>query len=522
MTADNGCDSTIYINLSTGLVNHTICYQDTVTVNGTQYHATNLTGTETFNNIGPNNCDSVVTIDLTVLPAITDTVRDTICSNESIEVGSNTYNATTSTGTEYLIAHHGCDSTVYVNLTILPAYTDTVNYTICGADNIVINGVTYDAANPTGTQVMTADNGCDSTIYINLSTGLVNHTICYQDTVTVNGTQYHATNLTGTETIKNVGPNNCDSVVTIDLKLLPAIIDTVNQTICGADNIVVNGVTYDAANPTGTEVLTADNGCDSTVYINLSTGLVNHTICYQDTVTVNGTQYHATNLTGTETFNNIGPNNCDSVVTIDLTVLPAINDTVRDTICGPEIIMVNGTLYDAATPTGTEIMTAHNGCDSTVYVNLTIAIDTSVAITSPTLSANQTGAAYRWLDCDNSNAVILGETSKDFTATANGNYAVEITYNGCVDTSACNNITGVGVLELNNQIVSIYPNPTQASFTIDLGENTTPVNYRIFTLEGRILEQALITRKKTIDLNQESKGMYFLQLGNRVYKVLKE
>ncbi|MCB9335507.1 MAG: lamin tail domain-containing protein [Flavobacteriales bacterium] len=144
----------------------------------------------------------------------------------------------------------------------------------------------------------------------------------------------------------------------------------------------------------------------------------------------------------------------------------------------------------------------------------------------PTLTANQTGATYRWLDCDNGNAVIPSETGQSFTATMNGNYAVEITLGNCVDTSACENITGVGVREMSTNVVSIYPNPTSGMFTVDLGGNTI-VNYTLVTLEGRIVEQGKTAENKIIlDLSGESKGVYFLQLkddtSSQVFKVLKQ
>jgi hypothetical protein len=65
-----------------------------------------------------------------------------------------------------------------------------------------------------------------------------------------------------------------------------------------------------------------------------------------------------------------------------------------------------------------------------------------------TLTADQTGATYQWLDCDNNFAIINGETNQSYTPAVTGNYAVEVNMNGCVDTSACFLVDYTGIEEL--------------------------------------------------------------------------
>ena len=171
-----------------------------------------------------------------------------------------------------------------------------------------------------------------------------------------------------------------------------------------------------------------------------------------------------------------------------------------------------------------------NNCDSTVTINLTVepAIDITVSNTSPTLTANQSGASYQWLDCDNANAPIASETGQSFTATVNGNYAVIVTVGSCSDTSACENITGVGIKEAASNVVSIYPNPTSGLFTIRLANIKEAVSYTITTLEGRLVEQAnnVTTNNIEVDLTDESKGVYLLRItegnSNSIYKIVRQ
>ena len=263
------------------------------------------------------------------------------------------------------------------------------------------------------------------------------------------------------------------------------------------------------------------------------TGANNSTICAEGSVVINGNTYDAATPNGTEVFSNVGPNMCDSTVTVALNVLPALTGNDNTTICATGSVVINGTTYDAATPNGTEVFTNVGPamCDSTVTVALNVetAIDVTIDNTlMPTLTANQTGATYQWVDCDNGNAPIATATGQSYTATANGNYAVEVTVGSCTELSACENITGVGVKEVTSNAVSIYPNPTSGLFTISLTNIKESVNYKITTLEGRLVEQANNVTQSNIqvDLTNESKGVYFLIIQenntNTTYKIIRQ
>ena len=87
------------------------------------------------------------------------------------------------------------------------------------------------------------------------------------------------------------------------------------------------------------------------------------------------------------------------------------------------------------------------------------------------MTSNNAGANYQWLDCNNNNAIILSENGQSYTPISNGNYAVQLTENGCIDTSDCILINTIGIIENNFESrVSLYPNPTNGLFSIDLGE----------------------------------------------------
>ncbi len=92
-----------------------------------------------------------------------------------------------------------------------------------------------------------------------------------------------------------------------------------------------------------------------------------------------------------------------------------------------------------------------NGNTSTQTQNVVNpTIDNTVTVTGTTLQANQTVAAYQWVDCDAAFAPISGEVNQSYTPSVTGNYAVEINVQGCVDTSACELIDYTGIEELTN------------------------------------------------------------------------
>ncbi|PCI94043.1 MAG: hypothetical protein COB15_15100 [Flavobacteriales bacterium] len=249
------------------------------------------------------------------------------------------------------------------------------------------------------------------------------------------------------------------------------------------------------------------------------TGTVSNTICNEDTVFVNGNAYHATNSSGTETFTLTS--GCDSIVTITLNVLAALSSSENSTLCFGDSIVVNGTTYNASNLTGTEVFTGvgPNMCDSTVNVSISVenAIDTSVTNTSPTLTANATGATYQWLDCANGDTVITGATNATYTAITNGSYAVVVTINGCSDTSTCIPvmITGVNNYQLSIDNYKIYPNPNNGIFTINLDQLDENTNLTVYTVVGAaIIKQEIKNNKTIINLEGYDSGIYFVKIQN--------
>ena len=333
-------------------------------------------------------CDSIVTIDLFFGAPTEGFENYTGCQGDGYEVTVNSvvYNEANPTGVQTLSNSVNCDSTVVINLMFNADNTGSETYSGCFGDgySVEVNGTTYDESNPTGTEILQNFGGCDSLVTINLIfsnsvNGFEDHDGCIGDgySVSVNGNIYNETNPIGTETLTSIA--NCDSIVSINLIFNAALAGNENYQGCENDgySVTVNGTIYDQNNRTGIETISSPTSCDSVVTINLiyglaSTGQETYTGCNGDgyAVLVNGTVYNEANPSGTEVLtNSVG---CDSTVTIALDFGAGFMMQENNIGCQGDgyNVTVNGTLYDESNPTGIENMTSITGCDSTVTINL--------------------------------------------------------------------------------------------------------------------------------------------------------
>lgn len=234
---------------------------------------------------------------------------------------------------------------------------------------------------------------------------------------------------------------------------------------------------------------------------------------------IDGVEYTADNNTAIYTYSGATTvSGCDSVVTLDLTILsPATGTDVR-TEC-PGYTWIDGVEYNADNNIATHILVgaAVNGCDSTVTLDLTIIpVDITTTQTDNVLEANVLGASYQWLDCNDNMEEIIGETGQEFTATINGDYAVAVTENGCVDTSACVTVTTIGIHDNGNvQNLKLYPNPTTGNVTISFGDELNNALVVVYSSLGKeIFRQSVSQKETTISLKDFVEGIYFFKIQN--------
>jgi hypothetical protein len=128
------------------------------------------------------------------------------------------------------------------------------------------------------------------------------------------------------------------------------------------------------------------------------------------------------------------------------------------------------------------------GCTAVDSLTLTIFnVDVGVIQVLQTLAATANGALYQWGRCDFGFTPIPGATNQAFVATSNGLYAVEVTQNGCVDTSQCYLITGLGIAPDADLNLSAYPNPSSGAIAVDVGNTAGELTIEVTDLSGRII-----------------------------------
>lgn len=262
------------------------CQPYTWSSNNTTYSASG-TYTDTLVNIF--GCDSIITLNLTILPTQTNSVSISRCDSYTSPQG-NSYN-TSGTYTETYSNVNGCDSIVTINLTIT-TIQNTVSISSCGnyispLGNNYSNSGTYQ-------ETYTTNNGCDSIVSIQLTvnnSSTVNETktVCSSylspsgNTYTLSG-QYYDTLLTSL---------GCDSIIITQLTILTPTQASISPVVCSSYTSP-SGIVY---NQTGTyiDTLQNQNGCDSIITINLSVvGTLNVnagpdiTICSGESITLNG------------------------------------------------------------------------------------------------------------------------------------------------------------------------------------------------------------------------------------------
>lgn len=140
--------------------------------------------------------------------------------------------------------------------------------------------------------------------------------------------------------------------------------------------------------------------------------------------------------------------------------------------------------------------------------------NTNVNVNGATLSAvNATGYTYQWINCED-NSEIANATTRTFTATENGSYAVVIENAlGCSDTSDCIVIDNVSVasVELMNAVAA-YPNPVNDQLTIK-NYGDSQVDFVITDINGKVVvERSSLNSETVINTVNWSKGVYFVNM----------
>jgi hypothetical protein len=248
-------------------ISATICHGSSYSFNGVERTATG-TYLQYISTAGPG-CDSVLRLELTVTPPVSNTTTATICQGTSYSFQGNTHNST-GIYRDTLQTAAGCDSVLVLDLTVSTAIPYYHTGTICQGASYTFNGHTYTTAGSYSDTLPTA-TGCDSVVVLNLTVtppyvlSPVEATICPQQTYVFNGNEYAAS---GTYYDTLQASNQCYYISQLNLVVQP-IATNVTASICQGSSYSFMGNDYTEAGDYSV-VLQTPGGCDSTVTLHLT------------------------------------------------------------------------------------------------------------------------------------------------------------------------------------------------------------------------------------------------------------
>ena len=421
----NGCDSIVTLALTVNPVDsihfaETICAGDTFNDHGFTYiapYSTTLSvhyDTLRLTKFGPDGCDSIVTLALTVNPVDSVHFDEDVCAGNTFSNYGFTYVAPYSTvesihyDTIRTTNANGCDSVVTLTLTVHPVDSIHFDGIVCAGETYTDHGFNYSAPFSTVAStyydtIWTSNaNGCDSIVTLTLTVNPVdsiyfNDTICAGGTYTEHGftftAPYSTTLSVHHDTIQASNINGCDSIVMLALTVNPVDSVHFDASVSAGGTYNDHGFSYNAPYTT-VEIIHYDtiwasnlNGCDSVTTLTLTVNPVDsvhfdeeicaghiyddHNFHYEAPYSTIPSVYYDT----IRTTNIFGS---DSIVTLTLTVNPIDSVHFVDTICSGNIYANNGFYYDAPFSTTSSVYydTVRtfnvNGCDSIVTLHLTI------------------------------------------------------------------------------------------------------------------------------------------------------
>lgn len=302
--------------------------------------------------------------------ALVDTL---LCEGDSLTINEDVYDADQPTGLTIFpgLAQSGCDSVVKVQLSFYEMGYSLGQAEICEGDSIIFNGVVLSSEGIYEHTVLTSE-GCDSVAALQV-TVLQNYSeegsaaICQGETYDFFGTPLTEPGLY-TESL--TASNGCDSLITLDLAVLPAVSENLQSTICQSDTLFFNEQALTEEGTYTAEYQTTQ-GCDSTVTLELEVlsefeTPISATICEGETYSFNGQELSAAGAYEAEMQSQAG---CDSLVVLQLSVA-ALSETFFDTtLCEGAVLELSGQAFDMVGDYTLQLTDA-NGCDSTVYLML--------------------------------------------------------------------------------------------------------------------------------------------------------
>ena len=350
----------------------------TVTIDAPGLYTVSLTGA--------SGCDSVVGFDVSLLPIPTATIDTGFCEGEVFVLpDGTTYTVVAPASFEVTLPGlTGCDTLLTINVDVLPIPTATIDTGFCAGEVFVLpDGTSYTVDAPASFEVtLPGLAGCDTLLTINVAvlsalTATIDTGFCEGEVfVLPDGTTYTVDAPASFE-VTLPGLTGCDTLLTINVAVLPALTSTIDTGFCAGEVFLLpDGSSVTIVVPLSfTFTLEGSGGCDSIVTINVDvlTGItteLDDDICPGEVlVLADGTEV---TTPGIYEVTISAPDACDSLFIYTIAAGEAFSATLSDTICsGETFVLPDGTVVSTA---GVYIttLTAASGCDSILTTTLVV------------------------------------------------------------------------------------------------------------------------------------------------------
>jgi hypothetical protein len=295
--------------------------------------------------------------------------------------------------------------------------------------------------------------------------------------------------------------------------------NSISETACGIYTSPSSKYVYTSSG-TYNDTIANSIGCDSVITINLT--VIENT--YDNLTVSTCSSYTAPSdaiYTATGIYKDTIPNTagCDSIISIDLTLLNS-SSSMTEFSCG-SYTSPSGKMYSVSDVYTDTVMNT-SGCDSIITIDLTIGeLNKTLNYQNNTLSSGQNGVTYQWLNCNQNMSIIPGSTMQSYSPLANGSFAVEMKKGGCTDTSECFIVDDLGLESLKKETFLIYPNPVDDMVTIEVNEDYYGGILRLFDNTGRVFGETKITMGKLkLSFNHMAPGVYYVEITSTENSVL--
>lgn len=533
LQAEDGSDSVIVLSLS--VVPYFIkpftelrCAGDTVFFSGDTLTQSGIY-TDTLTASG--GCDSVIVLTLSFVSFFQTPFTETICYGDTAWMNQVAYTAS-GIFRDTLSARGGCDSILILNLTVLPPAVDYIYDSLCAGHIYEFNGQIIDDGG-VYTASFTSVNGCDSTAILILdilpaSYGILDIQICSGETYLFNDSL-----LTESGFYYQIfpGANGCDSFAYVSLTILPQIQLNLNAVLCPGESFLFNGEQLTQTGTYSTVIPGIGIECDTIVFLHLTAGnngesFLKADICSGETYDFNDQELTQSGIYRDTVSNDSG---CYNFITLNLTVHQPSHLFLYDTICSGDTIYYNNQIitqqgiYNFSYP-------SFFGCDSLITLTVTeILVNNGITLSDGVLKASAINADYDWYNCTTAK-YIQGAHNRTFIPAAVGNYAVDVTQFGCTDRSVC---LAVLVLDTEENLEEtttwhLFPNPTDGQIFLT-GPNVADAKISVWGTTGKMVRELdwnpISGQSMELDFTDLEAGTYYLAVqssaGKQAFIIIK-